>query len=274
MSMSFSVPVHFSPLVDVLTSIDECSVAVSGGVDSMTLAILLHRINGPKTIVFHAVSPAVPVSATERVKQYAEQGKWDLRIIDVGEFGDGNYISNPVNRCFYCKNRLYAGIRGETDVPIFSGANVDDLGDYRPGLWAAQIRSVRHPYVEAGLTKNDVRNLADALNCRKLAELPSSPCLSSRVETGISIDPHGLKAIDVVEARIRDTLKPQVVRCRIRRSGINIELDSETLARLSPQDRRRIAENVSDVFAGQSSFGSVSFSNYKRGSAFLRVESS
>ena len=137
--------------------------------------------------MFHAVSPAVPEEATERVKRLAATQGWRLRIVDAREFADENYLANPVDRCFFCKTNLYGCIARHIDAQILSGANLDDLREYRPGLEAAKRHSVRHPYLEAEIDKRAVRSLARELGLGALSELPAAPCLSSRVETGIAI---------------------------------------------------------------------------------------
>src|SRR5437763_3377140 len=173
----------------VLQGLGDVAVAVSGGVDSMTLAVVAHRAPGVQAEMFHAVSPAVPPQATERVHRYVAHEGWNLRIIDAQEFADPDYLRNPVTRCFHCKSNLYSTIAALTHAHIVSGTNTDDLADYRPGLAAASALNVYHPYVDAGVDKAGVRRIAHALGLDDLAELPSAPCLSSRIETGLAIDP-------------------------------------------------------------------------------------
>jgi uncharacterized protein len=140
------------------------AIAVSGGVDSMTLAAFAHQLRrsgGMGSVeMIHAVSPAVPPAATERVRARAEREGWRLTVTGTGEFDDRRYRDNPVNRCYFCKTNLYGRIRTLTAGTIASGANLDDLGDYRPGLLAASERAVVHPYIEAGMDKPSVRALA------------------------------------------------------------------------------------------------------------------
>jgi hypothetical protein len=103
-----------SALERVLDTFPDIAVAVSGGVDSLTLATFAHRYMPDRTGIFHAISPAVPAAATRRVRSLAEAEGWNLRIVDAQEFADTRYRSNPVNRCFYCKSHLYQAIAGCT----------------------------------------------------------------------------------------------------------------------------------------------------------------
>ena len=101
----------------------------------------------------HARSPAVPLAATQRVRELAAQEGWNLEEINAGEFVDRDYRTNPYNRCYFCKSSLYRSIRALTERRIASGANVDDLSDYRPGLQAAAEQNVVHPFIDAGIDK-------------------------------------------------------------------------------------------------------------------------
>ena len=259
----------------VLEAIGPVTVAVSGGVDSMTLAALAHDRGAARMV--HAVSPAVPAAATARVRRRARADGWALEIVEAGEFDDADYIANPANRCYFCKTNLYRAIRavaaGRGATTVISGANVDDLGDYRPGLEAAREWRVRHPWVEAGVDKAGVRRLARALGLAEVADLPSSPCLSSRVETGIAIEGDVLGAIDAAERYVRRRLGARTVRCRLRADGVAVELDPAALAALAPGESARLAPAVAAMFARARQVGGeaprVRFEAYRRGSAFL-----
>ncbi|SFZ80716.1 uncharacterized protein SAMN02983003_0084 [Devosia enhydra] len=209
----------------VLDRLGPLAIAVSGGVDSMTLAFFAHR-HGAEMV--HALSPAVPMAATERVRRHAVRLGWALTETRAGEFSDPDYLANPVNRCFFCKANLYDRIASLTTRTIASGANLDDLGDYRPGLLAAAERRVVHPLVEARIDKRMVRALAARAGLGDLAELPAQPCLSSRVETGIAIDADDLGFIDRVESAVRGLTGASVeTRCRITHQGVVLELDPD-----------------------------------------------
>ncbi len=259
----------FRKLREVLLSLRSGTIAVSGGVDSMTLSSFAHSVLGRKHVrMVHALSPAVPTAATARVRKLATREGWQLTEADADEFSDPRYRANPVNRCFFCKSNLYETLDELAEGIVMSGTNRDDLGDYRPGLQAAANNGIRHPYVEAGMTKADVRHLARELGLDDLAELPASPCLSSRVETGISIEPEQLSLIDEIETWLQATFAPRTVRCRIRNTGMVIELDPETLDRLSDNDRQTVIDGATARMTGIGDL-KVSFAAYVRGSAFV-----
>ena len=255
-------------LAAIINDLPPFAVAVSGGVDSMTMAMFSHDLH-PDIVVFHATSPAVPPRATRRVQQYADTKGWRLHTIVAGEFEDGRYVSNPYNRCYFCKQNLYAEIRRHTDRPILSGANLDDLSDFRPGLKAAAEQEVRHPFVEARLRKTDVRALANRLGATTLAELPASPCLSSRIETSIEIDAVTLRSVDSVENWLTATFQARTVRCRVRKSGITVELDRTLLRNIGTVDKQSILDKVRETF-GITGVEEIRFAEYRMGSAFLK----
>ena len=242
------------------------AIAVSGGIDSLTLSVAAHRHAPGEVTMHHATSPAVPPEATARTRALAAAEGWALDVFDAGEFADPAYRANPVNRCFFCKTNLYAAVAARTAKQIVSGANADDLGDYRPGLSAAANHGVRHPYVEAGIDKRAVRLLAAGLGLGALSELPSSPCLSSRVETGLRIEPSVLALVHAAETLVASRLAPRTVRCRIRARGVVIELDP---AALEAADAVRADVQA---LATQAGFAApVAFAPYKTGSAFLHA---
>ena len=270
-----SLQIVINRLVRTIDEISEPAVAVSGGIDSMTLAALAHKFEPGKVKMYHAVSPAVPTQATERVERVATEQCWNLTIFDAGEFRDQNYVSNPVNRCFYCKTNLYETISKKTNAVILSGANHDDLQDYRPGLLAADNFSVRHPFIENGIDKVTIRQIAKQVGLGELSELPASPCLSSRIETGISIDAKLLPLINKCEQLISTLIvpKPATVRCRVRDIGIVIELDGGAYHLLSEKRRSELQKEIEQIFGGLRSSENIFFKEYRMGSAFLHPES-
>jgi pyridinium-3,5-biscarboxylic acid mononucleotide sulfurtransferase len=259
---------HWKRLQVWLRKNQPVAIAVSGGIDSIALATAARR--WAVSEMFHAVSPAVPPEATARVNRLANDQGWRLTIFDAGEFADLDYRANPVNRCFHCKTSLYGSIRQQTDLLIISGTNVDDLGEFRPGLEAAKTFGVRHPYVEIGINKTGVRALARCLGLGSIAELPAAPCLASRIETGIRIEPAALRVIHSAEQLVSKLHSAHSVRCRLRAHSIVIELDQSALNQLLPEKAAKLCEYVAALFAEIEIDLPVSFAAYRSGSAFLR----
>lgn len=268
-NMSEFAETGMAPLRRLLQKLGTVAIAVSGGVDSMTLAILAGRTLGHQVTMVHAVSPAVPAEATARVQRIAALEHWRLRLIETGEFADESYLSNPYDRCYHCKRHLYRRVATTATGILLSGTNLDDLDDYRPGLQAAREHGVRHPFVECGIDKAGLRRICRALGYSDLAELPASPCLSSRVETGFRIDAAVLAFVYRTERALRQELDSDVVRCRVRHDRIAVELDELSFAALPAAARadwqRRIG--TSAVAAGLPA--AVTVEAYRRGGAFV-----
>jgi uncharacterized protein len=186
---------------------------------------------------------------------------------------DPRYRANPVNRCFFCKTNLYATVKNATDAQIVSGANLDDLSEYRPGLEAARVFGVRHPFVEAQFTKAMVRSLAREIGLQEISELPASPCLSSRIETGLSIDAESLEFVHHVETTIAARLsapdQQRALRCRIRSTGVVIELDQKSFQELDEPRKAALRKHIIAKAPAKLQVLEVMFAPYKNGSAFL-----
>ncbi len=251
----------------VLATMNSRIVACSGGIDSLLLAHVAHQADPAATLIAHTVTPAVPGDGTARVVDHAERAGWVLHIVRSGEFDDEAYLSNPTDRCYHCKSNLYdavGALRGDGDVPVeavvVSGANVDDLGEYRPGLQAAAEREVRHPYVEAGITKAEIRSMARSLGLAE-ADLPASPCLASRLYTGTRVTASRLRAIEAGEALVRQRSGVAVVRCRVRDDSVFVEvpdadrdlIDDRLLAGLSAT-MRSIEPSIVSVVLDDSAY--------------------
>lgn len=228
-----------------LAAIGPVVVACSGGVDSLLLATVAHRHDPAGTVIAHTVTPAVPPDGTERVRAQAVREGWELRVIRSREFDDERYLANPTDRCYFCKTNLYDAIdevRAVLPSPtaiVVSGANTDDLGEYRPGLVAAAEHEVRHPYVEAGIGKERIRAMARRLGLAE-ADLPASPCLSSRLYTGTRVTPTRLASVHAGEEILR-AAGFDVVRCRRR--------DAVVLVEVPESDRARIDRTTLDAAA-------------------------
>lgn len=272
-----SAALHLQQLAAIFTREMPLAIAVSGGVDSMILAFAAHSFAPEQVRMFHAVSPAVPPSATRRVRAFAKQERWNLTVIDAGEFADPAYRDNPPDRCYFCKRGLFGSIisalQASTLHRIAAGTNLDDVGDFRPGLQAAKEHKVCHPFVEAGMHKSDVRALAAHFDLAELAELPASPCLSSRVETGLPIVPAQLQKVDRVEQQLRLDLAeigltPTHVRCRVRKSTIEIALDEVTLGAVHKSGQsKRLIQRAQTIWGATQA--PLTFATYAMGQSFV-----
>jgi len=228
----------------ILTDLGSVVVAVSGGVDSLLLATLAHRTLPGQALMAHTITAAVPEACTLRVKEQAALQSWRLELVTTGELSDERYLHNPFDRCYFCKTHLYERLntlahdagRESGAVPVVvSGANTDDLGEHRPGLTAAREHGVRHPFVEARIAKADIRAMARELGL-SFADIPASPCLASRVYTGTRVTPEILGAVGFAEEYLKRHLNISVVRCRVRRTAMLVELPDN--------ERRRLAAPV------------------------------
>lgn len=183
-------------------------VAFSGGVDSaLLLKVAVQTLGRDKVLAVTGRSPSVPSAELSSAAGLAAEVGAAHEFLDTHEFDDENYVANPAERCYFCKTELYARLtklaaeRGFGAV--LSGANADDLGDFRPGLRAAEEHTVYAPLAEVGITKAELREIAAELGL-SIHDKPASPCLSSRVQYGEAITPDKLRRIDAAETFLRE----------------------------------------------------------------------
>ena len=222
-------------------------VAFSGGVDSSLVAALAAHALGTRALAVTAVSPALASGELDGARSVARAVGIAHEVVGTDELAREGYRRNARDRCYHCKTELYdrlaalAADRGY-DV-LLSGANADDQGDWRPGLRAAAEHGVRHPLLEAEVTKVEVRALAARLGVPS-AEKPASPCLASRLPYGTRVDPTALARIDRAERAVRALGFP-ILRVRHHGDLGKVELPAGDLARaFEPRMRTEIAAAV------------------------------
>jgi uncharacterized protein len=215
----------------MLRSLQSVLVAYSGGVDSALVMAVAHQELGERALACIGVSPSYPTREMRDAIQLAETLGVPYRLIDTEETLDPNYAANAADRCYFCKTELHGQLQAiaqtEGWAAVVDGNNASDLGDYRPGMTAAREHGVRSPLLEAGITKAEVRALAQALGL-PVWDKPAMACLSSRVPHGTPITPELLRQIEGAE----DTLAAQGFRqFRVRHHGdiARIELPAEDL---------------------------------------------
>jgi uncharacterized protein len=203
-------------LLEILHDLGSAAVAFSGGIDSTVVARAAYMALGDRAIAVTADSPSVARAEVAEAQELARQIGIRHRLLNTEEFADPNYVKNDGARCYYCKDELYQAI--EKLLPelgvraICSGANLDDLGDYRPGLKAAAEHAVRHPLQEAGFTKADVRALAKLWGLPTW-DKPASPCLSSRLAPGVTVTPERTGRVEAAEQYLHEL---GLRECRVR----------------------------------------------------------
>jgi pyridinium-3,5-biscarboxylic acid mononucleotide sulfurtransferase len=200
------IETKLTALKQIFAEMGRALIAYSGGVDSTLAAKVAYDVLGNKSLAVTAVSPSLlPEELTEASLQAATIGIAH-ELVTTRELDDPNYASNPVDRCYFCKSELHDTLkplaleRGYTY--IVDGINADDLGDYRPGIQAAQERGVRSPLAEVGMTKAEVRQLAKRLGLQ-VWDKPAQPCLSSRFPYGEEITIAKLQRVGRAEMYLR-----------------------------------------------------------------------
>lgn len=193
-------------LLETIRGYGRVAVAFSGGIDSTVVAKAAQVALGDEAIAVTAVSESLATGEREEAEALARQIGIRHRLIRTEEFDDPNYLRNAPDRCYFCKSELYGRLASMLpelgcDV-VTSGANTDDVGDYRPGMQAAAEKGVRHPLQEADLSKQDVRNLAQAWGLPTW-DKPATPCLSSRIAYGELVTPERVRMVDGAEQWLR-----------------------------------------------------------------------
>jgi len=201
------VSVKFDNLRALLKSYGSCLVAYSGGVDSVFLAYVAHNVLREKSLAAIADSPSLPRRELDEALALAQQFGFPVRVVHTREFENPSYLSNPNNRCYFCKHELFTELvplaKEEGFGVLAYGENASDAGDFRPGAQAAAEFQVRAPLKEAGLSKSEIRELSARLGL-PTAGKPQMACLSSRIPYGEAVTPQKLKMIEQAENVLRD----------------------------------------------------------------------
>lgn len=193
-------------LVERLRGYGSCAVAFSGGIDSTVVARAAQQALGDAALAVTGTSASLAAGELDEARELARLIGIRHLVIDTQEFANPAYVRNAPDRCYHCKTELYTRLDGLAEklqvAVVANGANLDDLGDFRPGMRAADEHRVVSPLAECGFRKDDVRQLAAHWGLPTW-DKPATPCLSSRVAYGEEVTPERLTMIDQAEQYLR-----------------------------------------------------------------------
>jgi uncharacterized protein len=230
-----------------LRALERVIIAYSGGTDSAYLAWAAHRVLGNAAVAITADSASIPASHKQHAAEFARECGFRHEFIDTHEFENPDYVKNDKDRCFHCKDELFHVLddfaRRHGYKHIVYGVNIDDLGDYRPGQRAANLHRVKAPLVDAGLTKQEIRELSRRAGLSTW-DRPAAACLSSRIPYGTPVTVETIQIIEQGEEAIR-VLGFRQFRVRFHGELVRIEIAKDELPRALSIE---IADRFSEIF--------------------------
>ncbi|MEX2112856.1 MAG: ATP-dependent sacrificial sulfur transferase LarE [Pirellulales bacterium] len=222
-------------LVELIRGYGSCAVAFSAGVDSTVVAKAAQLALGERAVAVTGTSASLAAGELDEARRLAVRIGIRHEVLHTDEFSQDDYLRNAPDRCYHCKTELYSQMEGVAQglgvAVMLNGANVDDLGDYRPGMIAAGEHQVLSPLAECGYRKADVRALAEYWEL-PVWDKPATPCLSSRVAYGEAVTPERLAMIDAAEQYLRE-LGLRTLRVRYHKGDMaRLEVPVEALSEL------------------------------------------
>jgi pyridinium-3,5-biscarboxylic acid mononucleotide sulfurtransferase len=227
-------------LLRILQNYGSVLVAFSAGVDSTVVAKAAALACGDRAVAATAFSPSLASGELDQARELARLIGIRHEIVETDEFSNPAYLANPGNRCYFCKTELYGHLGPLAQKlgisAVVNGANINDQGDFRPGMTAAAENSVASPLIDAGITKADVRELAKLWGL-PVWDKPATPCLSSRIAYGVEVTPARVRMIDSAEQFLKQLLGENELRVRLEPQNLaRIEVPVSTLPKLIVSD--------------------------------------
>jgi len=251
LNLPSTLPKKREKLLETLRQYGRVAVAFSAGVDSTVVAKAAQLACGKNAIAVTAQSSSLATGELELAERIAEEIGIRHVAIATYEFENPQYRRNEPDRCFHCKTELYSLTeemmqRLQVDT-IVNGANVDDLGDFRPGMTAAKKYRVRSPLIEVDFSKAEVRELAQHWKLPNW-DKPASPCLSSRIAYGLEVTEERVRRVDQAERFLREEYGLRELRVRLEQNGLaRIEVPLDRIESISnPVNRAKITNRFRD----------------------------
>ena len=248
--MNFSEKEKYENLKKYIASLDSAAVAFSGGVDSALLLKIAHDVLGEKAEAVTVKSDFIPDRELDEAREFCEKNKIKQIILPVDILSIDGIKENPENRCYICKKNLFTKILDTAEKNnlncVIEGSNLDDLGDYRPGLRAIKELGIKSPFVHTNFTKKEIRSLSQELNLNTWSK-PSFACLASRFEYGEEITKNKLKMVNDAEDILINSGFKQF-RVRFHGKIARIEILPEDFSKiLAEKTRERIYEELKNL---------------------------